>query len=283
MKASALLVITGLVSGVAHASEPLRAAEGIGFYIGTDSLATIASGTYAGLANPNFGRLTLLLDHGNHFHGIGTYSYVGSADAPVINGTSANNRIPELSARIAPAPGALALSAGSGDFAGKLVSGVLAEDVPHHEYSYLGISSIQSLGDGLPGSAEDVLFNSSASRWNALLDDVQIGLKLEYITPGLKVAANGDMDLFDAGNLYLLGAGNDFDFVPSFYTDAGAAPGTYTAQFSLVNLGSNLNVRDGGTFHIDFAVAAPVPEPAGWAMLLGGLLMVGMVSARRAR
>lgn len=284
MKVRALLVIAGLMSGgLAHASEPLRADEGIGFYVGIDSLATIASGTYAGLANPNYGRLTYLMEHGNHFHGIGAYSYTGSAAAPVINGSNANNRIPELSARISPLPGTLALSAGSGEFAGKLVSGVLGDSVAHHDYSYLGTSSIQSLADGAAGSAEAVLYASSANRWNAQLDGVQVALKLEYITPGLKVAANGDMDLFDSGNLYLLGDGNGFDFVPTFYTDAAAAVGTYTAQFSLVNLGSNTAVRDGGTFYIDFAVAPPVPEPASWAMLLGGLLMLGTVAARRAR
>lgn len=38
-----------------------------------------------------------------------------------------------------------------------------------------------------------------------------------------------------------------------------------------------------GTFHFDFAVAAPVPDPATSAMLPGGLLMLGMVAARRAR
>ena len=59
------------------------------------------------------------------------------------------------------------------------------------------------------------------------------------------------------------------------------APLTDFAQ--LVNLGSNTAVRDGGTFYIDFAVAPPVPEPASWAMLLGGLLMLGTVAARRAR
>ena len=146
MKVRALLVIAGLMSGgLAHASEPLRADEGIGFYVGIDSLATIASGTYAGLANPNYGRLTYLMEHGNHFHGIGAYSYTGGAAAPVINGSNANNRIPELSARISPLPGTLALSAGSGEFAGKLVSGVLGDSVAHHDYSYLGTSSIQSL------------------------------------------------------------------------------------------------------------------------------------------
>jgi hypothetical protein len=285
MIAARPLLLAALLAGAgaAHAAEPIRAAEGIGFYVGIDSLATIASGTYAGLANPNYGRLTVLFDHGNHFHGIGAYSYTGSAAAPAVNGTNANNRIPELSSRISPLPGTLALTEGEGDFAGKQVSGVLDDSVPHHDYSYLGFASIQSLSGHDAGSAESVLLNSSNGRWNALLDDTQVALKLEYITPGLNVAANGDFNVFAGGNLYALGAGNSLSFNPVFWTDAGAAAGTYSVQFSLVNLGTNLAIRDSGTFHYDFAVAAPVPEPEGWAMLLGGLFMVGLVAMRRAR
>lgn len=265
-----------------HAADPVRDSEGIGYYIGIDSLATLTSGTFAGLANPNYNRLTFLWEHGTHFHGIGAYSYTGSADAPVVNGSSGNNRIPEVGARIDPLPGTLALNAGAGEFAGKWVSSPLGDDVAHQAYSHLGVSSIQSLAGGTPGSITEALFDSSAQRWNAALDGVQVALKLEYITPGLKVAANGDMDLFDSGNLHLLGDGNAFDFLPTFWVDATAAAGTYTAQFSLVNLGSNTAVRDSGTFYIDFAVPAPVPEPTTWAMLLGGLFMLGWIARRRA-
>lgn len=264
------------------AADPVRYSEGIGYYIGIDSLATLTSGTFAGLANPNYNRLTFLWEHGTHFHGIGAYSYTGSADAPVVNGSSGNNRIPEVGARIDPLPGTLALNAGAGEFAGKWVSSPLGDEVAHQAYSHLGVSSIQSLAGGTPGSITEALFDSSAQRWNAALDGVQVALKLEYITPGLKVAANGDMDLFDGGNLHLLGDGNAFDFLPTFWVDATAAAGTYTAQFSLVNLGSNTAVRDSGTFHIDFAVPAPVPEPTTWAMLLGGLFMLGWIARRRA-
>ncbi|MCW0200986.1 MAG: all3515 family Zur-repressed PEP-CTERM protein, partial [Rhodanobacter thiooxydans] len=200
---SSLLLLAGALSLGAQASEPLRGNQGIGYYIGIDSLATIGQGTFGGLANPNYNRLTFLWEHSNHFHAIGTYSYTGTAAAPVVNGTNANNRIPELGSRIAPLPGPLALTAGTGDYAGKWVSSVLGEDVPHHEHSYLGISSIQALSGGDVGSAQAILFNSTRNRWNSTLDNVSVALKLESITPGLKVAANGDNDLFDTGNLYL--------------------------------------------------------------------------------
>lgn len=87
-----------------NVSASVRHDEGIGFYVGLDGLATVASGTYAGLSNPNADRLTLLFDHGNHFHGIGAYSYTGSAMVPDVLSTNANNRIPEVSSRENPLP-----------------------------------------------------------------------------------------------------------------------------------------------------------------------------------
>lgn len=60
-----------------NASAASRHDEGIGLYVGYDGLATIASGTYAGLSNPNPNCLIFLLDHGNYFHGIGVYRYTG--------------------------------------------------------------------------------------------------------------------------------------------------------------------------------------------------------------
>lgn len=276
----ALAAALGLSLSV-HASDPVRAHDGVGYYVAIDSLSTITSGTFAGLANPNYGRLTFLLDHGNHFHGIGAYSYTGSAATPVVNGTNANNRLPEISARIAALPGTLELREGTGEFAGKWVSSVVGHDAAHHEYSYLGVSSIQSLAGSAPGSVTGALFTSSSNRWSAPLAGVQVALKLEYATAGLKVAANGDMDLFDSSNLYLLGNGNGFDFLPTFWVDSTAAAGNYTAQFSLVNLGSNTAIRDGGTFYIDFSIPAPVPEPSTWAMLIAGLFMLGRIASRR--
>jgi hypothetical protein len=63
-------------------------------------------------------RLTFLFDHGDHFHGIGAYSYSGTAGTPVVHSTNANNRLPELSTRTNPANRAIHLTAGSGAFAG---------------------------------------------------------------------------------------------------------------------------------------------------------------------
>lgn len=270
----------------AQADGPIRGSEGIAFYVGVDGLSTLTSGTFAGLANPNAGRLTMLFDHGDHFHGIGSYSYRGTAAAPVVAATNANNRLPELYTRTSPEHSAIALMPGTGAFAGMLASGVRPDTAPAHEYSYLGAASIQSL-QGI-GAAADVLFASSAGRWSGTQSNVMVGLKLEFITSGLNVAVGNIMSVFGAspgngpGSVFMLGAASNALFMPTFYTAATALPGTYTAQFSLVNLGSNSAVGDGGTFFYDFAVPAPVPEPGTWGLMLAGLGIMAMVARRRA-
>ncbi|MFT7724246.1 MAG: all3515 family Zur-repressed PEP-CTERM protein [Roseateles sp.] len=265
----------------AHANSAVRGDEGIGFYIGIDGQATLASGTFAGQANPNAGRLTWLLDHGDHYHGIGTYSYTGTAAAPVVMPTNANNRLPEPSSRVNDATSAIALQAGTGAWSGSWVSQVLPAGAPAHAYSLLGAASTQSL-NGLSPDA-DVLFNSSGGRWSGSASGVTVALKLESVTAGLKVAAGGNADIFagGVGSLWVLGDFETLAFDPVFHVDGQAAPGVYSAQFSLVNLGSNTAVGNGGTFSYDFAVAAPVPEPSGLALMLAGLLGVGLLARRR--
>lgn len=104
------------------------------FFIGIDEQTIITSGDYAGLSNPNEGRLTFLFAHPSeddpshsHYHGIGSYSYSGSIDNPLINLTNTNNRIPET---FSGQP-ALPLLPGSGVHAGHLTS----QQIPGLEYS----------------------------------------------------------------------------------------------------------------------------------------------------
>ena len=97
-----------------------RAAEH-NFYLTVDGRPTLTLGTYAGQANPNSGRLTLLYAHWSvdHFHGIGTYSLTGPTEAPTVLDTNSNNRLPESYVGQQP----LMLKAGVGAYVGKLVSG----------------------------------------------------------------------------------------------------------------------------------------------------------------
>ena len=79
-KLSTLVVAASLAA--AFVSTPSARAEISGFYVGIDSRATLASGVYVDLPNPNFNRLTFLYPHvfpstpaNNHYHGIGSYTF----------------------------------------------------------------------------------------------------------------------------------------------------------------------------------------------------------------
>lgn len=276
MVASGMLALT--FTAPAFADGLIRGSEGIGYYVAVDGRSGTPSGVYAGLPNPNANRLTLLFDHGNHFHGLGAYSYSGPAASPTVNNTSTNNRLPEPYWRTTPERSALSMVAGTGAFSGSWVSSNTGSEV-NAEYGYLGIASIQSLS-GLSAAA-DVLFNSSGQRWNASHPDVIVGLKLESISSGLKVAAGGVTDIFAGGDTFSLGALDNFTFLPTFHVAQGAAEGIYSASFTLVNLSAGSPVLNSGVFHYDFAVpAAPVPEPEALALMLAGLGVVAWARAR---
>lgn len=260
-----------LLCANAQAGEEIRRDEGIGFYVGVDNLATL-SGAYAGLPNPNFDRLTLLFEHGNHYHGIGTYSLVGPAPHPGVVSTNSNNRIPETYTGDDPLP----LAAGSGLYADALRSAVGPS-----EYSFLGIASVQTLAGYAPGSPEDVLFHSSGDRWSRSLGSAVVGLQLVSATAGLHVGTDAVKNLFESSDTILLGAGNTFEFKPVYWVGNTAAAGTYSATFRLVDLAATGPLANSGEFHFDFAVAAPVPEPELYAMLALGLPLVAWAARRR--
>ncbi len=264
-----LTALVGLAA--APASADVRHDEGIGFYVGLDGLATFPSGTYAGLANPNAGRLSLLFDHGDHFHGIGVYSLTGAPPGQAVD-TNGNNRIPEISTTEPP----LELVAGTGAWSGKWISSLAGPS----EYRFLGLASLQSLAGFPPGSEEAILFGSSSGRWNGPLDGISVGLQLVSATPGLHVGIDGDLDIFDSGDIYALSPGNDLTFMPVYWVAGDAAAGTYTAELRLVALSGD-NTLESGRFYFDFA--KPVPEPETYLLMFAGLAAMGWLARRRLR
>lgn len=129
------------------------------YYIGVDGREFLSFGTYAGLANPNYNRLTFLFPHieadatTNHFHGIGAYSYTGSVDNPTVIPTSNNNRLPEYWTGLPP----IKLLRGKGLFANRMIS-----QSTHEEYTNWTIKPIQSLLNYPGDPAAEYLYNSSS-------------------------------------------------------------------------------------------------------------------------
>lgn len=242
---------------------------GAEYLIGRDRLATLGgSGIYGGLPNPNFGRLTMLFNHGNHYHGIGAYSYVGTPPDQSVLDTNANNRIPETYTGEPP----LVLRSGSGPLYGdKLVN----HPDPAVEYSSITFRSVDSLAGYAPGSPESILYNSSNGRWSGSLAGTRIAIELVSITAGLTVGDASTLNLFESSSRYDLGAGDAIDFTPVFWVMAGAPVQTYSAAFRFLDLGVNGAIlSQGGVFHFDFT---PVPVPAAvWMFLSGAFALLGI-------
>jgi hypothetical protein len=255
------------------------------YHVGRDNLQTIASGTYAGLPNPNYQRLTFLRFNDlevsdqvtSHWHSIGAYSYTGPAGSPVVQSTNGNNRIPETFTGYAP----LILHPGSGVFAGKLVSGIPdASPQSAVHYDRLAMTSVQDLASEPAGTVENYLYNSSGGRWNQPLGaNAQIALKLLSHTPGLGVAAsNGTSILVNDNDVAAIGQGDAWSIAPVFWVDASAAPGAYSASLQLVDQSGGL--ADSGVFHLDFQV---VPEPSAAVLSMAGAAVAVAFGRRRLR
>jgi len=256
---------------------PLASADFVGgaeYLVGRDRRSDVAAGTYAGLPNPNAGRPTLLFNHGDHFHGIGTYTYTGTPPNETILSTNTNNRLPEISSSEPP----LALTAGSGSLYGdKLVN----KADPAVEYSSITFKAIDVLFDAPAGSPEAILRNSSNGRWSGSLAGSRLAIELVSATAGLTVGDADTLNLFASSSIYELGDGASLDFTPVFWVAMNAAPGTYSAQFRFLDLGTNGTVLSaGGTFNFDFA-PAPVPVPGAVWMMLSALVSGVTVMRRR--
>ncbi len=256
VKAHIIAVLSSLALTVsAHA-------ELVSTYVGIDGRAVLPSGTYAGLPNPNAGRLTFLHAHeipdnlaNNHYHGIGAYTYAGSATAPVTTNSNAGNRIPEVYTGL---PGLTLIPSTNPVFAGRLASGRTAE-----QYSDLRMRSVQDLAKYGFGSSEQYMFLSSGGTRTNRLDGAVIALELVSKSEGLSIGDTSNVSLASApGDRITLGDGNSLEFLPVFSVPATASEGTYSASFKLVDIGTgegHVAIPESGVFHLDFRVA---PAPA---------------------
>jgi hypothetical protein len=252
-----------------------------GYLVGVDGLATIASGTYAGLANPNYQRLTFLFAHtyvdtpaSNHYHSKGIYRYTGpNLGSGTAVEVSTSNFLPE--GNIAPVT--LTLASG-GAYDGKLVSAPIAEPDARHPFSFFTIEDTGKLTGFVPGAPETILLNSSSGRWNGPLTGADVHLQLVSLTPGLNVGVGSLLNAFvNPGDDWHLE--DSFSFTPTFWTELNATPGNYVAQFKLTDEAEIFG--DSGTFEFRFEVpAAAIPEPSAFAAL-AGLGALGLAATRR--
>ena len=258
----------GVLGSCAASLSQLSAAN---YYIGVDNLATIASGTYAGLANPNKDRLTFLYAHwydatpsSNHYHSKGRYIHTG----PNLGAATATT---VSSANFLPESGTLTMVSGTGAYAGKLV----IEANPSNPFSFLSIEDTGKLSGFADGTPEFIMFNSSSGRWNSAITGADVHMKLLNATAGLNFGTSSDPNVnpfADAEGLHLA---DSFSFTLNPWVDAGAAPGTYSAQFMLEDEEGVFG--DSGTFEFRFTV---IPEPSGTLL---SMISLGMLSLRRRR
>ena len=254
-----------LALGLLAVGATLNASADVGgFFVGIDSRATLVSGVYVGLPNPNFNRLTFLYPHSfattvgnNHYHGISTYVYVGPAGSPTIVNTNTGGwRIPEVYTGQAP----LTLVASTnGLYAGKFISATTLE-----HYSTIRIKSVHTLTTNITagpvtnyygyGSGEWHMFNSSGGLRTQSMAGATIALELVSLTPGLHLGNATTTDLAtNAGDRVTLGGGNNFIWNPVLWTETNAAPGTYEFKFKLVDTAGS-GPLDSGVATIQFRV-----------------------------
>jgi hypothetical protein len=268
------------------------------YYVGRDLRATIPTGTYAGLPNPNFNRLTLLFAHTylstpeiNHYHAKSPYTYFGpnlgaSTAVQPFNGNAAGlpsgNYLPE-GGTLGNSP-RLQLLPGSGVFTGKFISGLAGSLTPADEdFGKLELRSVDALAGGPAGSPAAVLFNSGGStpvgRWTGSIAGSNLSLVLVSITPGLSVAdLSGNTVLSQPGDSVLIGTGG---------TDMSFTPVLQSSLTGRVNLSATFKIVDSGTGNGgspwlesgQYVINAVIPEPAA----LGLLVPLGLLLTRQRR
>ncbi|MEM8875329.1 MAG: all3515 family Zur-repressed PEP-CTERM protein [Planctomycetota bacterium] len=245
------------------------------YYVGVDTSENVAFGTYTGLENPNFNRLTFLWNHAfldnvesSHYHSIGRYTYEGPIDDPTVVPTNFNNRLPEFYV-----DGALILQPGTGAYAGKLTSNVDNGSDVWDSYAPNEIRKTDSLpltpgfgpvgepGTTTEGNAAFYMFNATSQSYINPVGGLDIELELVGLTDGLSIGdAAGNVLMDSVGDTAALFDGAE-TFNPVFFTDGTAADGVYSASFQMNDLSGTY--LSSGTFHFDFTI----PEPASLSLL----------------
>jgi hypothetical protein len=266
LKYQKLLITSIATTMIALVSMTQRAEAVVSYYIGVDSRETLTSGTYNGLANPNFERLTFLYAHWSaaHYHAKGTIVYTGpDLGAATATMTSTSNFLPE------GANPPLVLQMGTGVYAGKWIN------VPSaNPFSTLTIEDTGKLATFPPGSPEQIMFDSAGGRWNGSLVDSDVHMKLIGFTPGLNFGtASNPMDnpFADDEGLHLEDA---FSLTLNPWVDEAAATGFYSAQFQFVDEAGTFG--DSGIVEFRFQV---IPEPS--STLMAMLASTGFLLRRR--
>jgi hypothetical protein len=124
----------------------------------------------------------------------------------------------------------------------------------------LGYSADVTVGKGLFSNTYDFSIPT--------LSDVGGGVSNLYLKIGKKTWDISNLSLTLMSGSTVLGQGSAFDVL-------GLAQGNY----SFTVAGNAIGTK-GGKYFFN-AVAAPVPEPSSWAMMLGGLGLIGFMSYRR--
>lgn len=248
----------------ALASISAARAEMLNTYIGIDSREILPSGVYAGLPNPNFGRLTFLHAHpyfdvlpNNHYHGIGSWTYLGPANAAVATNSNAGNRIPEVYTALPPLT-LVSATAAYPAYAGRLMSLKTEES-----YSDMRLRPTWDLKQYPTNTAEYYMFISSAGTRTNSLAGVRPALHLIAKTEGLSIGVSTNVNMVSQpGDRLELGEGDAWETTPLFSVAGDAPAGTYSATFKLVDLNAaNTATNESGIFHLDFRVQ-PAPTLA---------------------
>lgn len=234
------------------------------YFIGVDGQATQPSGLYAGLANPNFQRLTLLYAHydlddplyPHHYHSKGRFVNTGpNLGVNTAVTVSTFNFLPEASG----GTHLFLKTRNSGAYAGK---SAIVED-PNNHFTLLGMLDTGKLDPNV--ALENTLFNSSAQRWTGAITGSDVHMVLTFATAGLNFGSTSDPNaaLFSANDGQHLSDDINFQWVP--WVDSATADGTeFIARFKLVD--ETGTFEESGEFEYRFMA---VPEPS--SALLGAL------------